>query len=85
MFYQRNDAELFGDFSVAMQPLPPKVKALKAEDIRVVLKALPIHLRTPLLFEWQTGIEINRVLSFTWGQLKGIESSYPFRIRGLGR
>jgi integrase len=65
-FYKKNDSPLWGDFTIASQPLKAPVKALYAEDIRRVLLALPVRTRTPLLISWQSGIEINRVLSMTF-------------------
>lgn len=65
-FYKKNDSPLWGDFTIASQPLEPPTKALFAEDIRQVLMALPVRTRAPLLISWQSGIEINRVLSMTF-------------------
>jgi len=85
-FYRTNDSELFGHFQLATQEVTPPMKALKADDIRSVLKALPINLRTPLLVEWQSGIEINRVLSLTWKEIPGLEKGdCPVRIDLFGR
>lgn len=85
-FYRANDSELFGDFQLATQEVTPPSKALKADDIRKVLKALPVNLRTPLLVEWQSGIEINRVLSLTWKEIPGLEKGdCPVRIDLFGR
>ena len=85
-FYERNDSPLFGDFSVSVQPLKARPKPLRAEDIRKLLKALPIHYRTPLLIVWQSGIEIGRVLSLRWSGLSGIDrGEHPLRFEILGR
>lgn len=77
-FYQTNDSPLFGDFRVSSQegvaPSPP----LKAEDIRRTLKAVPLAQRLPLLFVWQGGIEINRVLSLTWAT---VHDEHPMSAR----
>ncbi len=81
-FYKRNDAQLFGDFDLARgEPVKPS-KPLSADDIRKVLKALPISSRTPLLCLWQSGIEINRILSLRWGDVTG---PAPLKIELLGR
>lgn len=85
-FYKRNDSLLYGDFSIAQQPLQAPRKALKAEDIRAVLTALPLNIRAPLLVEWQSSIEINRVLSLSWTDLKGFdEGEHPVKIELYGR
>jgi integrase len=81
-FYKRNDSPLFGDFSLARgQPTKPP-KPLKADDIRKVLKTMPISSRAPLLCMWQSGIEINRILSLRWGDVTG---SCPLKVELLGR
>lgn len=66
-FYARNDSPLFGDFSVSEGKPDQQRKALSAEDIRQVLKALPVNQRAPLLLMWQSGIEIGTILGLTWG------------------
>lgn len=81
-FYQSNDSELFGDFRVSTQEPAKPAPALRAEDIRVVLKALPLNQRLPLLFVWQAGIEINRVLGLTWSAMA---DAYPLRLQFYGR
>ncbi|MGD0330915.1 MAG: tyrosine-type recombinase/integrase [Nitrososphaeria archaeon] len=85
-FYKRNDSPLFGDFSVSIQQMKEPPKPLEADDIRKVLKALPLSLRTPLLLAWQSGIEIGRVLSLTWRQVENIDSGEcPLKINLYGR
>jgi integrase len=85
-YYKRNDSELFGDFSVASQPFGPSAKALRAEDIRTVLKSLPLNIRAPLIMEWQSGVEINRVLAFKWAGLQWKDSiTAPLRLDFYGR
>lgn len=82
-FYEANDSKLFGDFGVSLdKPVPPP-PPLDAGDIRAVLKALPLAQRLPLLFVWQSGTEINRVLSLTWGDVKG--KGYPLKLEFFGR
>lgn len=84
--YRRNDSPLFGDFEVSKQPPREPPKPLRAEDIRAVLKALPVNIRTPLLCVWQSGVEINRTLSFTWRKMGGLDGSeYPLRLEFPGR
>jgi integrase len=62
-------------------------RPLLAEDIRMVLKTLPVHLRAPLLCVWQGGIEINRVLSMKWNEVQeGLErGDYPLQVNLYGR
>jgi hypothetical protein len=85
-FYKRNDSALFGDWQIASTPTEEPEKPLKAQDIRLVLKALSASLRVPFLFEWQSGIEINRILMLTWAGLKwGEKAESPFRIDLYGR
>lgn len=86
LFYSRNDSPLFGDFSVSLHSVKPSPPPLEAEDVRAVLKALPLAQRTPLLIMWQGGIEINRVLFLTWGEIKGIaQGEYPLKLKFFGR
>jgi integrase len=68
-FYARNDAPMFGDFAVSEGKPEQQRRALSAEDIRQVLKALPINQRTPLVLMWQSGIEIGTILGLTWGRV----------------
>jgi hypothetical protein len=85
-FYKRSDSPLFGDFAVSSQPLKAPPRALYSEDIRAVLKDMPLYARLPLLIEWQTGIEINRVMATKWGAIRGIENaSSPMRLEMFGR
>jgi integrase len=82
MFYKRNDSPLFGDFQLAEGKPTRPAPALSAEDIRAVLKALPLAQRLALLFEWQSGVEINRVLGFTWQELNLEETPCQLAIYG---
>ncbi|MDA4117593.1 MAG: site-specific integrase [Thaumarchaeota archaeon] len=86
-FYRRNDSQLFGDFQLALQAPKPAPKPLRSEDIRRVLLALPLNVRAPLLVEWQSGIEVNRVLTMRWEDLPelGRGAASPFRINLYGR
>jgi integrase len=85
-FYARNDSPLFGDFQVSRGKAETPPRALEGEDIRSVLKALSPSTRTPLLLVWQSGIEISRILSLSWGQLQGIQTGeHPFKIELFGR
>lgn len=68
-FYLRNDSPLFGDFSLSEGALEEGRKTPKADDIREVLKALPLHHRTPLIMVWQGGIEPVSVLALRWGAI----------------
>jgi integrase len=86
LLYRRNDSPLFGNFSVTLQRAIPPPPPLPAEDVRAVLKALPLAQRVPLLLMWQSGTEINRVLSLIWGDLAGISSGeYPLKLAFVGR
>lgn len=86
LFYSRNDSPLFGAFAVSLHAVRPPPPPLEANDIRAVLKALPLAQRIPLLMMWQGGIEINRVLSLTWRDVSGIEQGdYPLRLQAYGR
>ncbi len=87
-FYARNDSPLFGDFQVSRQSPREPPRPLDPADVRSVLKALAPDLRTPLLCVWQSGVEINRVLSLTWGKLEGIDHSRgdgPLKLEFYGR
>ena len=81
-FYQSNDSPLFGDFRVSTQSLTPPPPALTAEDVRTVLKAMPLGQKLPLLMIWQSSAEINRVLSLTWGAFR---DEYPLKLQFYGR
>ncbi len=85
--YKRNDSPLFGDFSVSRQPPGEQPKPLTGDDIRQVLKSLPLGVRTPLLLEWQSGMEIGRVLGLVWGKVsEGLESKEcPMKLQFGGR
>jgi integrase len=86
VFYRRNDSQLVGDFSVAEGPAVTPDRALLADDVRVVLKTLPLSSRIPFLMEWQSGVEINRVLSLRWGQVAKLwEGEYPLKLEFTGR
>lgn len=82
-FYESNDSALFGHWKRAEQkpkaPLPP----LRAEDIRKVLQAMPMRIRTPLVVAWQSGIEINRVLEMDWSFVVG--KAGPLKVELTGR
>ncbi|MDA4135171.1 MAG: hypothetical protein OK441_06345, partial [Thaumarchaeota archaeon] len=82
-FYRRNDSPLFGNFQVSREKAdrqPPE--PLNPSDIRRVLKVLSVSVRTPLLIEWQSGVEINRVLGFRWGLFEeALSGSGPDRNR----
>lgn len=67
--YKRNDSALFGDFSVSRQAEREPRKPLRADDVRQVLKSLPLGVRTPLLLEWQSGMEVSRVLGLAWAKV----------------
>ncbi len=73
-FYERNDSQLFGDFQVANDQASLDIdKPLLADDVRKVLKLLPLNVRLPYLLEWQSGMEIGKVLRLRWKNLEGLE------------
>jgi integrase len=86
-FYAKNDSPLWGHFEVsreaAVAPAPP----LDSKDIREVLKSLPLNIRVPLLLEWQSGVEIDRVLALRWRDVfVGLEgNSSPIKLTFYGR
>ncbi len=85
-FYTRNDSPLFGKLKVADHGVEAPDKAVKADDIRKVLKALPLAIRTPLLCIWQSSCELNRVLGLRWKDLEGLEKGeYPLKLQFPGR
>lgn len=47
-FYQTNDSALFGDYATTKTKLEPPAGPLFPEDIRRVLKAMPVRSRAPL-------------------------------------
>ena len=69
-FYLRNDSPLFGDFVIADGKPEKGRKMPSADDIREVLKALPVDKRTPLVLMWQTGAEPSAVLGLKWGEVR---------------
>jgi len=82
-FYEKNDSPLFGKVTVVEDPPAPPPKGLKADDIRKVLKALPLGARTLLLCMWQSGVEINRTLALRWRDLGRLEA--PLKLTFYGR
>ena len=83
-FYERNDSQLFGFFKVSQGPDTLRDKPLRAADIRAVLLALPLGVRAPYLCEWQSGIEINKLLGLRWTDL-GDLSVHPLKLQFSGR
>jgi len=86
-FYKKNDSALWGNFVVSSEAAKAPPRPLEAGDIREVLKSLPISIRTPLLIEWQSGVEIDRVLGLKWGDVLpglGTDSS-PVELTFYGR
>ncbi len=85
-FYRRNDSQLWGSFSVSRGDAEEPAPALRADDIRRVLKVLPVNVRTPLLFVWQSGCEIDRVLSLTWKDVERVDrNENPLKLSFWGR
>jgi integrase len=82
-FYRRNDSDLFGDFSLSDGKPEQRRKALSADDIREVLKALPLQQRVPLVVMWQTGAEPAAALALKWGEFS-LEGKY-IRLDFVGR
>ncbi|MDG6964194.1 MAG: hypothetical protein JRM74_00480 [Nitrososphaerota archaeon] len=83
LFYEANDSPLFGHLKEAEGRPEAAPKPLEAEDIRRVLLAMPARFRTPLLVEWQSGIEINRVLETGWSS--ALAQAPPARVELVGR
>jgi len=65
-FYRANDSPLFGHWKRAEQKPETPPPALRPDDVRKVLAAMPARVRTPLVLSWQSGIEIHRVLEMDW-------------------
>ena len=85
-FYKKNDSPLFGDIGVSSGPAEAPPEALPAEDVRKVLKVLPLNVKLPLLIEWQSGMEINRVRDLKWKDVEGIwKGESPLRLELFGR
>ncbi len=74
-FYRRNDSPLFGDFSLADGKLEQRRKTPSAEDVREVLKTLPLQQKAPLVLMWQTGAEPAAALALKWGEVN-LEGRY---------
>jgi integrase len=86
MFHLRNDSGLFGDIGVSAGSPETPPEALPAEDIRKVIRLLPFTTRLPALVEWQSGMEINRVLGLRWKNFEGAwKGEEPLRIELFGR
>lgn len=62
MLYKTNDSDLFGYYETAEGAAVVDPKPLFPEDVRLVLAAMGVCSRAPLVVAWQSGIEINRVL-----------------------
>ncbi len=85
-FYEKNDSQLFGRISIAEREGTAPDSALRASDIRLVLKALPLGVRVPLLCVWQSSCEINRVLALRWSDVDAIKKGeYPLKLQFIGR
>jgi integrase len=82
-FYRRNDSDLFGDFSLSDGKAERQKSTPPADDIREVLKALPIQQRAPLVLMWQTGAEPAAALALKWGEVN-LEGRY-IRLDFTGR
>ena len=76
--YLSNDSPLFGRVAVSLPEARDPPRTPKADDIRRVLKALPLGYRAPLLCEWQSGMEINRVLGLRWKDVHGYDTAGGF-------
>ncbi len=86
-WYERNDSPLFGEVRIAESDGEPRDKPLSSEDIRKVLKALPLQIRTPLLLVWQSSCEVNRILGLRWKDIdEGLRrADHPLKLSFLGR
>ncbi|HEV2226562.1 MAG TPA: hypothetical protein VGR56_07145 [Nitrososphaerales archaeon] len=83
MFFRRNDSELFGDFQVAVGKPERPPAPLVADEVRLVLKSLPLTQRLPLLMVWQSSCEIGRILGLRWKDLD--LAQLPARLELFGR
>lgn len=85
MFYSRNDSPLWGDFEVSIGRPSGEAQPLFADDIRAVLKAMPLGARTACLGIWQGGVEVNRILGLRWKDVDGGGRQVPLRLTFIGR
>jgi len=85
-FYAKNDSPLFGKVNLAEQTTYAPPRGLAGEEVRAVLRALPLKIRVPLLCMWQSGVEVNRILSLTWRDVEGLDKGeYPLKLAFYGR
>jgi len=84
-FYKANDSPLFGNFRVSKNGGSTPTKIPRTEDIRKVLGALPLRIRAPFLLQWQSGTEIDKILSLRWEDLKKLDEEYPLKLAFNGR
>jgi integrase len=82
-FYKANDAALFDFFRRASNWAPHRTPVPTTEDIRRVLRAVPVRFRIPLVLSWQSGMEITRVLEMDWSFADGKQA--PLLIEIMGR
>jgi integrase len=82
-FYKRNNAPLYGDFTLADGKMKKRPKTPSSDDIREVLKALPIYHRAPLVLMWQTAAEPAAILALKWGEVN-LEGRY-IKLEFAGR
>ncbi len=82
-FYRRNNAALYGDFTLADGKALKRLKTPSSDDIRQVLQALPIYHRTPLVLMWQTAAEPAAILALKWGDVN-LEGRY-IKLEFAGR
>ena len=83
MFYRSNDSALFGYFRMSERPPRAPAPPLWSDDIRKVLSYLSPVMRCPLVIEWQSGIEINRILEMDWSF--ALSKEPPVKIDLYGR
>lgn len=84
-FYEANDSPLFGHLKEAEGKEAASPPPLEPDDIRKVLLAMSGRFRMPLLIEWQSSIEINRVIDMDWSFALKDGVASPVKVSLFGR